>query len=185
MTVDMQEDEVAQVIDESGLIEDNLNLMNIDDSLLLDFVYSKPLPGIERRRHKRFRVNVYAFALVRSATAKPIRIHGRGMGQIACSVFRSKPTKLGRINNISMGGLMFRYVDSDLQPKESLVLDILLADSGFYLESLRFKSISDLPVPNDLPDGFIQMKQLHVDFERLAPHQTAKLKYFIGEVISR
>ena len=80
---------------------------------------------------------------------------------------------------------MFRYVDSNLQPKESLVLDILLADSGFYLESLRFKSISDLPVPNDLSGGFIQMRQLYAEFKRLAPHQTAKLKYFIAEVISR
>ena len=185
MTVDMQQDEVTQVINESGLTEDNLDLMRIDESLLVDFVDYKSQPGIERRRHKRFRVNIYAFALIRSATTKPLKIHGRGMGEIACSIFRSKPAKLGRINNISMGGLMFRYVDSKVQSKESPVLDILLADCRFYLESLRFRSISDLLLPTDLPSGFIQMRQLHMKFESLTSQQAAKLEYFIKEVRSR
>ncbi len=64
-------------------------------------------------------------------------------------------------------------------------MDILSADWGFYLGNLRFRSISDFPVPNDFPSGFIQMGQLHVEFERPAPYQTAKLECFIGEVISR
>ena len=172
------------MIDKSGLIEDNLDLMNIDDSLFLDFDDSKSKPRIERRRHKRFWVNVCAFALIRSVTTKPINIHGRGMGEIACSVFRSNPAKFGRINNISMGGLMFRYVDSKVQSEESPVLDILLADCRFYLDSLRFRSISDRLLPNDFPNGFIQMRQLRVKFERLPPHQADKLEYFIGESIS-
>jgi hypothetical protein len=153
-----------------------------------------PLPGlrdqitearIERRRHKRFSVNAYAFALIRSATTRPITVFGRGMGEIACAVFRSKPAKLGQIKNISMGGLMFRYVDSEVPAKESPVLDILLADCRFYLENMRFRSISELLLPNDLPSGCVQMKQLHVEFERLASYQIAKLEYFIRENISR
>jgi hypothetical protein len=59
------------------------------------------------------------------------------MGEIACDVFRSKPIKLGRINNISMGGLVFRYIDSLAQSEESPVLDILSADCGFYLTPMK------------------------------------------------
>ena len=160
------------------------SLSKIDDSPLLDYVDSKSQRRIERRRHKRFRVDAYAFALIRSATAKPLIIPGRGMGEIACSIFRSKPAKLGRINNISMSGLMFRYVNRRVPSSESLVVDILSADCGFYLESLRFRSISDLLLPNDLLSGFLQMAQLHVKFESLTPYQIAKLEYFIGEVMS-
>jgi hypothetical protein len=180
MTLDMQQEEVNQVIHESGLIEDNLNLTNTDDLLLLDVVDSTSQSVIERRRHQRFRVNICAFALIRSAAANPIKIHGQGMGQIACSVFRSKPAKLGQIINISMGGLMFRYVDCRVQSDESIAMDILSADCGFYLENLRFKSISDLPVPNDFLNGPLKMGQLHAEFERPAPYQMARLRYFIS-----
>jgi hypothetical protein len=180
MTADMQQDEVNQVIHESGLIKDNSDFANIDDSHLLDFVDLKSQPIIERRRHKRFRVNICAFALIRSAAANPIKIHGQGMGQIGCSVFRSKPTKLGRISNISMGGLMFCYVYSKVQSDESMAMDILSADCGFYLDNLRFKSISDLLIPNDFPNSPIRMGQLHIEFKNLAPCQIAKVEYFIS-----
>ncbi|MGD8521041.1 MAG: hypothetical protein PVF56_07850 [Desulfobacterales bacterium] len=163
--------------------EDNEGEMRFDSLPLLDLRDQNIESRIERRRHKRFGVDIYAFALIRSVTTKPIEIHDRGMGEIACSIFRSKPAKLGRIHNISMGGLMFRYVDSKVQSRESPVIDILLADCGYYLEGLRFRSISDLLLPNDFLGDFIQMGQLHVEFERLTPYQIAKLEYLIGEVI--
>ena len=76
MTFDMQHaDEVTQVIKKSGLIESNLDLGNLDESLLLDFVESKSQRRIERRKHQRFKVNKFAFALIRSATTKPIKTH--------------------------------------------------------------------------------------------------------------
>ena len=95
-------------------------------------------------------------------------------------MFRSKPAKLGRINNISMGGLMFRHVDSEAQPSDLYVLDILSADCGFYMEDLRFKSISDFAVPEEFPGSPINMRQLHLEFEGLSNAQTCQLEYFIG-----
>ena len=141
--------------------------------------------GFEHRRHKRFRVKVCAFALIRSANSKPLEIPGRGMGEIACAVFRSRPAKLGRINDISMGGLMFHYVDHKVPSKESTVLDILLADCRFYLENLRFRSISDLLLPDEFPGGSLQMRRLRVEFDRLASYQIAGLEYFVSEIRSR
>jgi hypothetical protein len=101
------------------------------------------------------------------------------MGEIACDVFRSKPTKFGRIDDISMDGLLFRYVDDKIQPNVSPVLDILLADCGFYLESVLFKNISDTEIAEDYPIDSVKMKQLRMQFRKLTPNQKVKLEYLI------
>ena len=181
----IKNDEPTQAIDEKRLLEESFDPINMDDAFLINFIDSQAEGKIERRRHKRFKVNKYAFALIRSATATSIKIQGRSMGEIACSVFRSKPDKLGRINNISLGGFMFRHVDSKAQLNELHVLDILSADCGFYLEDLRFKSVSDFAVPEEFPGNPIKMRQFHLEFGRLSNAQTDKLEYFIEEVLSR
>jgi hypothetical protein len=138
---------------------------------------------VERRAHKRFQVNKNTFALVRPVSVKQIRVTGRSMGEIACALYRSKLTKFGRINNISMGGLSFLYVAGEERSNESLVLDILLTECGFYLESLTFLDISDFEIPDDFSSEPIKMRQHHVQFERLASAQIAKLKHFINNYI--
>jgi len=95
----IKNDEPTHVIDEKRLLDESFDLINIDDALLINFIDPKAEGKIEHRRHKRFKVDKYAFALIRSATAKSIKTQGRSMREIACSVFRSKPAKLGRINN--------------------------------------------------------------------------------------
>ena len=86
--------------------------VRIDDSLVLDLDDSDEEKRIEYRYHKRFQLNKDAFALIRSIPAGPLKIHGKSMGCIACAVFNAKPAKLGKIDNISMGGLMFHHADS-------------------------------------------------------------------------
>ena len=78
-----------------------------------------------------------------------------------------------------MGGLLFRYVDSKLQSNESPVLDILLADCGFYLEGVFFKNISDTEIAEDYPIDTIKMKQLRMQFRKLTANQKLKLEYLI------
>ncbi len=94
-------------------------------------------------------------------------------------MFRSKPIKLGRINNISMGGLVFRYIESQAQSNESSVLDILFADCGFYLGNVSFKTISDIELSEDVPIDSVKMKQLRVQFKKITPNQKIQLDYFI------
>ena len=94
-------------------------------------------------------------------------------------MFRSKPIKLGRIDNISMGGLVFRYIESQTKSNESFVLDILLADCGFYLGNLLFKTISDIEVYEDLPIDSVKTRQLLVQFKKITPEQKIQLDYFI------
>ncbi|MBW2576263.1 MAG: hypothetical protein JRC88_12445 [Deltaproteobacteria bacterium] len=133
----------------------------------------------DRRAHKRFQVKKDAFALIRPVSVKQIRVADRSMGQISCAVYRSKPVKFGRINNISMDGLSFDYIAGEEGLSQSLVLDILLTDRGFYLANLMFKSICDVKVATDFSMDPIKMKRHHVRFERPAPAQIRKIQYFI------
>jgi len=94
-------------------------------------------------------------------------------------VFDTKPVKLGKINNISMGGLMFQYAFSNTKISKVLVLDILLADCGFYLADVPYKIISDAVIPEDVPEESIEMRQVRLQFQNLSNYQQARLKDFI------
>jgi hypothetical protein len=101
------------------------------------------------------------------------------MGCIACAVFNAKPVKLGKIDNISMGGLMFHYADSEEQSNQGLVLDILLADCGFYLADIPFKTITDVVIPDEISSDAIKIRQVRLQFQQLNAIQQARLKNFI------
>jgi hypothetical protein len=136
--IDFPDDDLSiQIFHGKRLIDDEYEITPPDFSLLSDLDYQKIGKVYDQRTCKRFQVMVHAFALIRSALSQPMCLIDRSMGEIACDVFRSKPIKLGRINNISMGGLVFRYIDSLAQSEESPVLDILSADCGFYLTPMK------------------------------------------------
>ncbi len=173
------DDRSMQMFHGEGLIEADYETTSADFLPLLDLDYQKSGNVYGRRAYNRFQVKVHAFALIRSVPSQPLFLTDRSMGEIACDVFRSKPIKLGRINNISIGGLAFRYIDSQAQSNESPVLDILLADCGFYLANLSFKTISDIELSEDVPIDSVKMKQLRVQFKKITPKQKIQLDYFI------
>jgi hypothetical protein len=166
-------------VDDIGLIEDGYNQMGMDASLLrdLDNLYGKK--RIEYRYHKRFQLNEDAFAVIRSISAGPLKIDGKSMGCIACAVFNAKPTKLGKIDNISMGGLMFHHADSKEKLSQAVVLDILLADCGFYLANIPFKTIADVVIPDEVFSDAIEIRQVCLQFQQLNTFQQVRLKDFI------
>ena len=166
-------------IDESGRIEDGYGSTEIDDTLRRDLDDSDGEKRIEYRCHKRFQLIEDAFALIRPISAGPLKISGKSMGCIACAVFNAKPVKLGKIENISMGGLMFHHVDGTAQLKQELVLDILLADCGFYLANMQFKTIADVVIPDEVSNDSIEMRQVRLQFQKLNTIQQARLKEFI------
>ena len=165
--------------DEVGLIEGGQTLEGIDGSLPLDLDASDREKRFEHRYDKRFQLNENAFALIRPVSAGPLKIAGKSMGCIACAVFDAGPARLGKIDNISMGGLMFHHVDSKTQLSEALVLDILLADCGFYLPNLAYKTITDAVIAEDVPDDPIEMRQVGLQFKTLNAIQQTKLHDFI------
>jgi len=155
------------------------HLKEIDGSLPLDLGDSDGKKRVEHRHHRRFQLNKDAFALIRPVSAGPLKIYGKSMGCVACAVFDARPARLGKVDNISMGGLMFHHVDSKTQLSEALVLDILLADCGFYLANLAYKTITDVVIPEDIPDDSIEMRQVGLQFKTLNAIQQAKLHDFI------
>jgi len=175
----VSETDPFQLVDDVGLIDDVFDQTGIDDSLRLDLGGSNEKKKIDSRQDIRFQLNKNAFALIRSIHTGPLKIYGKSMGSIACAVFNAKPAKLGKIDNISMGGLMFHHVDSKTQLSKALVLDILLADCGFYLANMPFKTITDGVVPDDIPDNLLEMRQIRLQFQKLNVDQLDKLKKFI------
>ena len=147
--------------------------------LLLQMMGKNTSKRPEKRAHGRFQTQKGAFALIRSAAAGQLCIADKSMAQIACAVYRSKPAMFGRIVNISMGGLLFRYINGEERSSRSQVLDILVADSGFYLENLAFKSISDVEINDDLTINAFKMRLNRVQFEGLEPSTMMKLEYFV------
>ena len=166
-------------VDGIGMIEDGYNQMGMDDSLLLDLDNSDWKKQIEYRYHKRYQLTEDAFALIRPISTGPLKIRGKSMGCIACAVFNAKPVKLGKIDNISMGGLMFYHVNSKKQFSQALVLDILLADCGFYLANMPFKTITDVVIPDEVSSDAIEIRQVRLQFQQLNAIQQARLKNFI------
>jgi len=175
----ISKEDPIHLADEAGLIEDGQDLTRIDYALLLDLDDSDEKKRVEHRQHRRFQLNEDAFALIRPVSAGPLKIYGKSMGCVACAVFDARPAKLGKIDDISMGGLMFHHVDSKTQLSEALVLDILLADCGFYLANLAYKTITDVVIPEDLPGDPFEMRQVGLQFKTLNAIQQAKLHDFI------
>jgi hypothetical protein len=175
----VSKDGPIQQADEVGPIEDRYDLKRIGDSLPwgLDDLDGKKRR--EQRYHQRFQIKGDAFASIRSISAGPLEIDGKSMGCIACAVFDAKPVKLGKIDNISMGGLMFQHVVGKTQLSKTFVLDILLAECGFYLADLPFKILSDFVLPDDIPATAFEMRQVRLQFQNLNAIQQARLKDFI------
>ena len=74
---------------------------------LLNLVHPKIQAREEQRNHTRFQIKKVAFAIIRSAFSKPICLIDKSMGEIALDVFRLNPIKFGRLDDISMDGLLF------------------------------------------------------------------------------
>ncbi len=161
------------------LSEFDYDLASGNRSLLPDLIDKRTVRSVDRRTHPRFMVNKDAFAVIRPWPSEGIRAAGGGMAGIACAVYRSKPVRFGRINTISMGGLSFRYIAREERSDPLLVLDILVAESGFYLENLMIKNISDVEIDDDLGINSFKIRSNRVQFEGLEPAAILKLKYFI------
>jgi hypothetical protein len=111
---------------------------------------------VERRKHKRFQVQEGAFA-----------------------VLTPHFYKRGQIIDISRGGLAFRYTNNELTPNASSNLGISLADVGFYLSKVPFKTISDFEIANEVAYSFTTIRRCGVEFGDLTLNQISQLEYFI------
>ena len=133
----------------------------------------------ERRKYKRYRADRNTFAILRSTPADLGPVLNMSMAEVALAVFRSKPVRLGRVIDISKGGLSFLYPETKQHPRQSLGLEILLTDCGFYLEKIPFKVVSDRKMPHKIPKDSTANWRCGIKFGALKQNQAARLEYFL------
>jgi hypothetical protein len=112
---------------------------------------------VERRKHRRFQAQDGALVALRLHVSKLV----------------------GQIVDISKGGLAFRYIDIGDRPRGSFQLDILLEKSGFLLEKVPAKTISDSEMPEESPYSSTTTRRQGVQFGELTNNQKSQLEYFI------
>lgn len=111
---------------------------------------------VDRRIHKRFKVQDGALA-----------------------VLRANIRKVGQIVDISRGGIAFCYMSNGERLNGLFELDIVLADNGFRLEKILIKAISDFEIDNKMSFSLITMRRLCAQFGKLRHGQISQLEYFI------
>ena len=175
----ISKDEPYQLVDDVEQIDGGYYLTGFDNSLSLDSDEPGGKKRVERRCHKRFHLREDAFALIRSNSAEPLNIRGKSMGCIACAVFNARPARLGKIDNISMGGLMFQHIAGKTQLNRTFVLEILSTDCRFYLANIPFEIKADVGLPDDIPGSSFEMRQVRLQFQNLSVIQQARLYEFL------
>jgi hypothetical protein len=110
---------------------------------------------VERRKHKRFRVEHGAYVICQ-------------MPDIGA----------GRLINISMNGLGFEYVSSQPPSIDGTELEIYLGHGGFRLYGIPYKPLWDL-VTHEVPAVSLRIRQCGTEFGELTPQQASQLEYFI------
>ena len=88
---------------------------------------------------------------------------------------------LGRIIDISKGGLAFSYHENGEPLHKLFELDILLGDNGFYLDKVPFNAVWDFQVVIDeeAPASSLAPRRCGVQFGALSDDQESQLDYFI------
>ncbi len=110
---------------------------------------------VEQRKHKRFRVQDGAFVILRPTD-----------------------TGVGRLIDISMGGLTFDYVTRKAPSIEATELDIFLTDSDFRLYEFPCQSVWDL-ITYEIPTTAVHKRRCGVQFGELTQSQVFQLEHFI------
>jgi len=124
---------------------------------------------VERRRSKRYKAVEGAYAAI-----------------------SPNSHKLGQITDISMGGLAFKYIDTnngdtnkeDNKNQGPSEESIFLSSMGFYVGDLPFKTISDDEVTDTPSFSAMKVRQRHVQFTDLSFKQLFDLDYYLRNNVS-
>jgi hypothetical protein len=86
---------------------------------------------------------------------------------------------VGKVVDISLGGLAFGYIDGQKPFRRSSELHMFCLEEGLCLRDVRFKTVWDFEIPNEVPVNSEAMRQSGVRFKKLGRDQRSQLKYFI------
>ena len=86
---------------------------------------------------------------------------------------------LGQIIDIGLGGLSFRYIDTEVETPTSKELLILLNKPRFFLENLPYRTVTDKELPNEFIFSAVSVRRMGVEFGDLSDAQRTQLEDFI------
>ena len=99
----------------------------------------------------------------------------------AFAVLRPQFTKLGKIKDISEGGLAFDYIAYEGQRQHSSGIDIFLSGDHFYLGKIPCKIRYDIKIAERQQTSIdrIERRRCGLQFGKLTEEQAAQLKFFL------
>jgi c-di-GMP-binding flagellar brake protein YcgR len=109
----------------------------------------------ERRQHERFLVK-----------------------DLAIAVPNKPASQVGRIVNISKGGMAVRYLDQSDWLENAEAIDILV-NSNFFMTNIPIENVHDFKVENQVSFSIIDERQCCLKFGSLSPDQASLLDEFI------
>ena len=172
----------------SGYAENRFEPIVLDNSIDLVSLWTgqeqRQEKAGERRKFERYAIGRVAVALIGPTSAKLGDVSGMSMGQIGLAVFKCNPLEIGEITDISRGGIAFQYIQKERELEDVETLDILVAEDDFYLQDLRIKVVSDVPVAGDLGLGPFTTRRMGAQFQDLTPEQETALARFISHSTS-
>jgi hypothetical protein len=100
---------------------------------------------------------------------------------LAFAVFRPRFTKLGKIKDISAGGLSFEYVSTEGEIEDSSEIDIFMSGSRFHMTRVPAKTVYDSTViSHDYTFApLVQRRRCGLQFGELTEEQSEQLKDFL------
>nr|WP_320017364.1 PilZ domain-containing protein [uncultured Desulfobacter sp.] len=116
---------------------------------------------IERRKNKRYKAVEGAYAAI-----------------------SPNSNKIGQIIDISMGGLCFKYINTEDKSKKSVHRNeesIFLSSLGYYVGDLPFQTIADYEITDTPSFSSMKVRKRHVKFTDLTFKQLFDLDYYLKE----
>jgi hypothetical protein len=96
------------------------------------------------------------------------------------ALLRGQVSKLGRVIDISNGGLAFRYVSIGEHLKSTFELDLVSPKDNLRLNGLPVKVVSNFETQSKTPSRQIRLRRVGVQFRELTQYQMSQLQHFMG-----
>jgi hypothetical protein len=95
--------------------------------------------------------------------------------------------KIGQIIDISMGGLCFKYINTENKSEEPVNRNqesIFLSSMGYYVGDLPFQTVADYEITDAPSFSSMEVRKRHVKFTDLTFKQLFDLDYYLKNNVS-
>lgn len=136
-------------------------------------------PARERRRHPRRAAVLGAWAVMSRRPLPLDNLAAMSLGEIAMTIFQSRPAQMGQIVDIGPGGMAFDCVDGPRPTDDSLILDLVFAAGPLFLSDLPYRRVAQERVNAGCPFEDPAMCRIHLRFPALGLIRGRALERFI------